>query len=80
VTQTLWAVEAWRGGTWILLPNIIMVDRLSVEFELKCLRKEENSKAPEYRREKYRLVSYERRANGKEESSSKESKRQSRTT
>jgi hypothetical protein len=60
VTQTLWAVEAWRGGTWILLPNIIMVDRLSAEFERQCLEDDENSKAPEYRREIYRLVRYER--------------------
>lgn len=53
MTKTLWAIEAYRFGEWILLPNTVMPGRENVEFDLSELRKEEPV-------EELRLVSYER--------------------
>lgn len=54
MTRILWAIEAYRDGVWLLLPNLIMVDRRNAEWEMKCLVNENT-------REKYRLISYSRR-------------------
>jgi hypothetical protein len=55
VTSVLWAVEAKlrTQGSWILLPNLIFVDRKSTEWELGRLEPDEEYSG-------FRLVRYDR--------------------
>jgi len=54
MTSALWAVEAkTKNGHWVLLPNLVFVDRKSTEFELSQLE-------PDYEYFGFRLVRYDR--------------------
>ena len=53
MTSTLWAIEANTKDGWILLPNLIFVDRKSTEWELAHLE-------PDYEYSGFRLVRYQR--------------------
>ena len=55
MAETLWAVEAYDGKQWHLLPNLIFVSRDSAEWERDHME-------PDNEWKQFALVSYSRNA------------------